>query len=162
MAQLLSLCLVRHLYGRYNVPRLKRLFSLYVQLELEIKSLTLILEKVEVTFFIWFFVANRELLCLLSETSQCWLVWQADRTESLLHIKISSSQRERSATFPWQRQLLMLGEGDVRFMTLYFISSQFYSDSMNIKCNKNVIYSRREFCIGVQEKRIYLQNCWVK
>ena len=74
MAQLLSLCFVRHLYGRYNVPRLKRLFSLYVQLELEIKSLTLILEKVEATFFIWFFVANRELLCLLSETSQCWLV----------------------------------------------------------------------------------------
>ena len=28
---------------------------------------------------------------------------------------------------------------------------------MNIKCNKNVIYSSREFCIGVQE-RIYLQN----
>ena len=56
----------------------------------------------------------------------------------------------------------MLGEGDVRFMTLYFISSQFYSDSMNIKCNKNVIYSRREFCIGVQEKRIYLQNSTLK
>ena len=27
---------------------------------------------------------------------------------------------------------------------------------MNIKCNKNVIYSRREFCIGVQERMEYI------
>ena len=47
---------------------------------------------------------------------------------------------------------------DGGFMMLYFISSQFYSDSMNIKCNKNEIYSRREFCIGVQEDGIYLPN----
>ena len=135
------LFLVRHVYDSYNLAGLDRL---------------------ELALCATFNETNppeKVFQARLPEIIFVWLNVTCEQSRgALLHIKISFSQRERSGTFPWQRQLLMLGEGDVRFMTLYFISSQFYSDSMNIKCNKNVIYSRREFCIGVQEKRIYLQN----
>ena len=71
--------------------------------------------------------------------------------EALLHVAAWEIRN-----FPMTETTSAAGDGE--FMILYFISSQFYSDSMNIKCNKKVIYSRREFCIGVQEKRICSEN----